>query len=318
VKSRRFSIGAIVALTLLLGCAPLRPILTSPEDYAAYRSFRLAHGDAERFATSGDYVKAHASGAFIAEVGGWYRSHERALATRALHEVDDARTYLRVLPEGPHREEVARFLAAWEREQIERPQREARALEAQKRAAERAAIERAKVTGWIERWIDGVSAMRSWSRDAASAVTNDPAIFALFRGDEDPGLTPACDAFACRATRAVDVELEDSLETTTLRVRFSMRAMRAREGVESMMLSLGHDGFARWLDADEGHPHAPTDARRAEALTFAKNRVERQLRKSGACTADDTDRSRTIVCAHVGAIIASDAEDVIAIFPTVP
>jgi hypothetical protein len=315
VKSGR---SAIVALVLVAGCAPLRPIVTSPEDYAAYRSFRIAHGDAERFATSGAYLKAHASGAFIAEVGGWYRSHERALSTRALHEIDGARTYLRVLPDGPHHEEVARFIAAWEREQVERPQREARELEARKRAAERASIERAKVTGWIERWIDGVSSMRSWSRDAAATVTNDPAIFQLFRGDEDPGLTPACDAFACRATRVVDVEIEDALETTTLRVRFSMRAMRAREGVESMMLSLGHNGFSRWLDAEEGRLHDPTDARRAEALTFAKNRVERQLRKSGDCTADDTDRSRTIVCARVGAIVASDAEDVIAIFPTVP
>jgi hypothetical protein len=100
-------IAALSALlALVVGCAASERTFASRRDYWAYRQFRLADTTLEALRQSNRYLKDLPEGRFRPEVAAWFAKHEPAFYRAALDRPSLLRAYLAALPDGPNAERV--------------------------------------------------------------------------------------------------------------------------------------------------------------------------------------------------------------------
>jgi hypothetical protein len=157
------AIGAIGAIS----CGPLRSYTAPPDDYAAYRSTRVAPSFEGRLQAASTYLERFPKGEFEPEVRAYFERAEPVFFAAKSGSVEGLELYLRLLPKGPHSAEA---LASMKRLRQARTDAEelAGATELGARlsilAAGRTRV-RTEVEAWIRRFLDRAA----WDRPLARA-----------------------------------------------------------------------------------------------------------------------------------------------------
>jgi hypothetical protein len=161
-------VTAIALGAVVTGCAAARPILTPPDDWAAYRRTRTAPSLDERLAAGEAYLEHFPDGAFRGDVRAWFDRAEPAFFDARRADAKGLEGYLRALPHGPHAREAYALLRV-EREGRDSPDeagRQAAATEARlAMAAAKRAAARDAVAAWGARFLDPAA----WSGRVAEA-----------------------------------------------------------------------------------------------------------------------------------------------------
>jgi hypothetical protein len=274
------------------GCGEVRAMTAAPSDYADYRSVRFASDDEHRLDASLVYLARHPRGAFADELRGTAIPKERAMYEAGRRSLRAARTYVRVLPHGPHVDELRAFVTEAEAERDAYDARLA-AFEAARERSDR--IARGSVGEAIERWSRAISVSAPFGAPllslAAPGETSGPLGAAMF-GESPSAL---CDERRCEKAlwfRFAEPALDSSLDAE---LAVSIRVEAPRGTIERVELTLADWGYSTWLEAVEGRRRSPET--RKEAIAFAENRVESIVRRSvEACTVENTPAARELRC----------------------
>lgn len=150
--------GLLVAAS---GCdslrAPLRPLVSAPADFAAYRETRVAETLDGRLAAAEAYIERFADGAYALETRAWFKQSEPVFFEARRGSLTGLESYLRALPHGPHAREALALLRAQQesREAPDEAGRQASATEARlARASARRVAARDGVAAWVGRFLD--------------------------------------------------------------------------------------------------------------------------------------------------------------------
>lgn len=290
----------VVASALALGCVPTRNALAPNDDYAAYRTYKLANAYGARLAAASRYLLAHPKGEYAAEVSAWFVPAEQRFYESAGGTIGGARAYLALLPDGPHAEDEKRMVAAWEKEQIEGPAREKKALEDARKKAE--AAKRA-LGETIETWTQKAVRISAYRVDRATLEKNDGGFAEPFF-HEPPEAT--CDPDGCSKRFTFSYAVPDANPPLDRTVGLEVRLETAAGLVVAVTMTLPRHGFVYWLEGSENRGVDKADpAVQGEALTRAKNRVESIVRKhvGGECTTDEAEDLRTLTCGKVRVVV---------------
>ena len=282
-------------MTATLACGATQLVVSGPSDYDAYRRYRLAQTLDDRLAAGWIYLRDEPEGAFRGEVLRWFGPAETRFFNEAGRTPGGASAYLKLMPDGPHAEEEATFLRAFEREKIEGPLREQRALEAARKKAETA---RKAAGEAIELWTRRALAITAWREPLESFRKVDKGIADAL--DETP--TAKCDADACTKTLYFTYPVPDASPPTDRVVPVVVRLDLASGAVVSMSIVAPKGGFTWWLEGVEARPIDPFDATaRSEAIMRAKNRIETLAREAlgGTCATTEEETVRTLVCGNI-------------------
>jgi hypothetical protein len=103
-----------IACAFSLACAVSRPLVSSTDDYADYRAFRLAAHEGPRLARAQHYLDAHPQGAWASEVRAAFDAEEPAFFEAAKTSRRRALDYLVDLPRGPHAAAALALLEAFD------------------------------------------------------------------------------------------------------------------------------------------------------------------------------------------------------------
>lgn len=95
-------LGALGAVN----CAELPQLTEPPEEYALYRSSRVAPTLEQRLRSADRYLREAPDGPRSARVREWFASEEAKYYARAFDDLRRLRAYLELLPRGPHAAEV--------------------------------------------------------------------------------------------------------------------------------------------------------------------------------------------------------------------
>ena len=292
------SLRALLSTSLavgLLACSAARPIVSGPSDYDAYRRYRLAETLDERLAAGWVYLRDEPEGSFRGEVLRWFGPAEARFFAEAGRTPGGASAYLKLMPDGPHAEEEATFLRAFEREKIEGPLREQRALEAARKKAETA---RKAAGEAIELWTRRALAITAWREPLESFRKTDKGVADAL--DETPKAT--CDAEACAKTLYFTYPVPEASPPSDRVVPVVVRLDLASGAVVSMSIVAPKGGFTWWLEGVEARPIDAFDSSaRSEAVMRAKNRIETLTREAlgGTCATTEEPTLRTLVCGNV-------------------
>ncbi len=158
----------LAAILAGVGCGPLRPLVSAPDDYAAYRGTRAGETLDDRVAAAEAYLERFPEGAFAPEVRAWFGRAEPAFFEARRGSAHALGAYLKALPHGPHAREAYALLRV-ERDAKDSPDeagRQASATEARlARASARRAAARDAVAAWVGRFLDPAA----WSGRVADA-----------------------------------------------------------------------------------------------------------------------------------------------------
>lgn len=155
--------GMVLAGLLLAasGCdslrAPLRPLVSAPADFAAYRETRVAETLDGRLAAAEAYIERFPDGAYAAETRAWFKQSEPVFFEARRGSLTGLEGYLRALPHGPHAREALALLRAQQesRESPDEAGRQASATEMRlARASARRVAARDGVAAWVGRFLD--------------------------------------------------------------------------------------------------------------------------------------------------------------------
>lgn len=105
-KSAKLLVLLLLACALPCGCGASERMLAGRRDYSMYREFRLAENTPERLRHANRYLKDLPDGRFRGEVALWFARKEPAFFEAARDRPSLLRAYLAALPDGPHAEQV--------------------------------------------------------------------------------------------------------------------------------------------------------------------------------------------------------------------
>lgn len=302
------ALASIVLATSALGtmgCAEVERALVSPKDYDAYRRYRFVdEGDARKLSLAWSYLRDHPHGAFHDEVAAWFTPKEQLFFTQAGKTPSGAARYLDLMPDGPHAEEERKFLAIWEKEQIEAPLREKKALEEARlraEAARRAAGE--AIEGWTRRAV----ALTTWGQPLAKVKQIDASFATALV--EDPPAT--CDAETCKKTMYFKYLVPEASPPTDRVVPIVVRVDAGEDHLSSVTIVAPHGGFTWWMEGAESRGVDEQDvAERAQAIMRAKNRIETVVREAlgpeTTCSTTEEPATRTIDCGEIRVVVAAE------------
>lgn len=256
MRLRAFPLATFLGLALgAVGCgAVARPLVTSVGDHAAYRSTRVEESLDARLRASVRYLETYPDGAYRDEVAAWFRRVEPLFYETRKGTLAGLRSYLDVLPAGPHAPEALARVDVLEkkraRQQGERLAATAATLEERlaREADARSAVGEA-YAGWI-----GLSlALGAWGRPTWEA---DGEFLFAFRTDPPAG---RCQGGTCHKTLSLPYTVR------------SARGGEEREAVIAIELSLvegkideitigGPELFTRLAEVREARPFDPASA----------------------------------------------------------
>jgi len=194
---RRPALALALAALLAGGCSWVQ---ATPGDHAAYRDTRVLRTFEERIGAAATYLEERPDGAYAPQVRRYFdRAEPVFFATRQKTEAG-LRTYIRVLPKGPHAAEVASRLRAIDDRRGHDPLLEAAAATRERlaAAAKSRADAQAGLQVWLERLMDREayrSTLASGPRDlvvAFSLALPEPSCSAAEGPDGPPGAARLC------------------------------------------------------------------------------------------------------------------------------
>ena len=262
-------VSFLSAVVLLAGCA----VVSSHEEYSAYRSVRRAENDRDRLIAAQQYAEHHPGGNFIDEVQGIRRQHEDQVWASSSDSREGLEWYMRVYPDGQYVEQARPRLAALQTVSQGRQQEEAARdeLEEQRRQA---AIEARRT--WVTR------AMQFWTRTLTGIRNYGSSIQRVVGANEDfsrafgQAPDPQCTADYCikhygqvyhipvpgatRIDRSIDVYL---------------RLVFVRGRMDRAELVLPNKGFSRWYEMENRTVVTDEDPeQRQTAINWALDRIQ--------------------------------------------
>jgi hypothetical protein len=312
---RRAAFTLTLALAALCGCATLRPIVTSPSEYDAYRRYKLARTLDDKLASAWVYLRDSSNTTFRIEVMRWFGREEELFFAEAGSTPGGASAYLKLMPDGPHAEVEATFLRAYEKEKIEAPLRAKKELE---EARKRADAARKAAGEAIELWTRRGVAITTYREPFEKFQKVDRAVADALA--EEPSAT--CGELGCSKTLYFKYAVPDASPPTDRVVAVVVRLEVQAGLVSALSITAPKGGFTWWLEGAEVKAVDPFDvAQREEALMRAKNRVETVVRdalKSAQCNTKEEPTLRTIDCGAVRVTVEAlpNGDDVVRIIGT--
>jgi hypothetical protein len=161
---------ALVALTAALGalgCGSLSSYTASPDDYAAYRSTRVAPSFEARLQAASTYLERFPKGEFEPEVRAYFERAEPVFFAVKKGSIAGLELYLRLLPKGPHGAD-----ALAEIKRLRQARTEAEELTGATKLGARLSIlaaGRARVRTEVEAWIRRFLDRAAWERPLVEA-----------------------------------------------------------------------------------------------------------------------------------------------------
>lgn len=150
----RALVAAATILLALPGCAG-SGFLAAPDDYAAYRTTRIAPTIEGRLAAADRYLTSYPEGAFLPSVRAWFDRAEPVFFAAKEGSLAGLQAYTTTLPSGPHRALATKALARLEAARNRKDLATAEDVTAgvDRATADRAAV-RAELTTWIGLFLD--------------------------------------------------------------------------------------------------------------------------------------------------------------------
>ena len=301
MRARALSMALLVACAISASaCAAVKPALVAPSDYAAYRRYRLATGLGERMSAAWAYLRDEPDGEFRVEVMRWFGPTEAQFFAEAGRTPGGAAAYLALLPDGPHAEEEATFLRAFEKDKLEGPMRAQHAMEEARKKAEAARKAEGEA---IELWTRRAAAISAWGEPMASFEKTDKAFVDALA--EDP--KASCNADGCVKTLYFRYPIPDASPAEDRVVPIVVRLELTEGRVAAVSIVAPQGGFTWWLEGVEARAVDPFDvAERGEAITRAKNRIEvvtRDALKASTCTTTEEANVRRIECGRLRVVV---------------
>jgi hypothetical protein len=162
------AIGAIFAINALaLGCGSLSSYTAPHDDYAAYRSTRVAPSFEGRLQAAATYLERFPKGEFEPEVRAYFERAEPVFFAAKKGSIAGLELYVRVLPKGPHGAE-----AFAELKRLRQARTEVEELSGATQLGARLSIlaaGRARVRSEVEAWIRRFLDRAAWERPLAQA-----------------------------------------------------------------------------------------------------------------------------------------------------
>lgn len=278
-----------LALTLSLAGCGGGGFVTSPADYTAYRSTRIAPTLEARLAASDRYLTSYPEGAFAADVRASFDRAEPVFFAARAGTIDGLKAYREALPSGPHHAEVDKQLARLEaqRDRKDLAVAEDVTAEVDRATRDRAAV-RAELSTWLGLFLDAslwdapLSRAKkelivpwSLSLPAPSCAALDPVAAPVAGAGEGEGLPPPRLA-SRRCTKLLELpyavvvegrpeDREATLEITVFQDAEG-RPIEARIGGPDFFLRLEETFAIRALPRGEPEPRVAAMARIAELV----------------------------------------------------
>jgi hypothetical protein len=291
VKYGRARLARVLAFAIagaaLPSCAEVeRRTTSSPDEYAAYRRFRVAGTVERKLATSYDYLNRHPQGAWRDEIEKWFSLAEPAYVKVAWDDASRLRLFLKVVPDGADSGKAVERLVELEmtEEYRARGERafEAHANELEQRLAIAETNRRAFVSG-VGGWVRRIAGIRRWG--GRTSELDSDFIFA-YRLTEPAA---RCDEDGCIKTVSQPYDIPEG-KTQSSRVAVYDVGLRLDHGGVQGAWITGPDLFTRLGEAVRVAAVPETDlVARAEAIGQATQlialSVERVL-PAARCSAE--------------------------------
>ncbi|HVU05303.1 MAG TPA: hypothetical protein VHE30_26325 [Polyangiaceae bacterium] len=254
----------LAAALAVLGCSELgRHTTVSPEEYAAYRRFRLAENVGGKLGAGYDYVSRWARGSYEKEVRSYLARTEPDTLGRVWNDAQGLEGFLRVVPHGKYADRAATRLVELELAAEYRARTEHSfdaKIEAMQSRLAAADAGRRRLVSQLVSWVKHVAAVRSWGK-RTSELDSDM-IFA-YRLSEPAA---RCDDDRCVKTVVVSYAIPEGKVQSPREAVFDVGLELSNGGVVSAYVT-GPDLFSRLGEAVTLSAVSPTDAlARAEAI----------------------------------------------------
>jgi hypothetical protein len=267
-----------LCILISAACAPLRQITAEPGDFAAYRAYRTGSTLERRLSAAQRYLREYPDGRWGAEVEAWFLPAEERYWARARTSLPRLRTYLEVLPGGPHAGAAVRrareliLERAYARDRERDLLARAAAIEADLARAERG---RRDVLVTFVRFVDHLSRVRSFGQ--RTSALDHRLIF-------DWRLTPpygSCVLGSCRKALALDYAIPEDRQIVQRMALFDV-VFELDRGDLRRALVTGPELFSRVFEAVSLRPVRPDDLQArvdaiARTLELVRNTVESAL-----------------------------------------
>lgn len=252
--ARRWLAPALLAAPLLSvsGCASVRPrLLSSPGEYDAYRSARIAKEPLPRLRAERAYLTAYPQGAFCVEMENAFEREEQAFYDRRKRFKEGLEEYLVLLPDGPHAMDATLRIADIKERSGEaatdRLVLKGKGIEERLRLA---AENRKAALDAISDWVGDLATVKSLGTFASDFPRISPAFDARYR--ERP--KPRCDRERCLRLESWPYQVPvagGGLDELELTLQISVR--RSGDDVSAVSLH-GPAMFSRAWEASQGVP----------------------------------------------------------------
>ncbi|NUQ78132.1 MAG: hypothetical protein HUU21_31760 [Polyangiaceae bacterium] len=161
----RWALFAVLAGAL--GCGSLSSYTARPDDYAAYRSTRVAPSFEARLQAASTYLERFPEGEFEPEVRAFFNRAEPVFFAVKSRSIQGLEQYLRLLPDGPHGSD-----ALAELKRLRQAKAESEELSSATKLGVRLSIlaeGRARVRSEVEAWIRRFLDRAAWDRPLSQA-----------------------------------------------------------------------------------------------------------------------------------------------------
>lgn len=266
-------VAVALALLLVVGCAVGQRLTASREDYRLYRETRIAENLLERLEASRRYLEAMPNGRFRPEVKAWFSEREPRFFRMAYDRPSLLKAYLRILPNGPHADEVADRLVEFDLLNEHRARIEARELGTARALQDR--LKQAKA-GRDEL----LNAVTSYSRLFVAIPFGQPTteldheLIYRFRLAPPRG---HCGTDQCLKAFGVDYAIPEGQELSPRQAWLDI-SLGLEAGLVSRATLQGPELFSRLSEAVELRPVRPNDlSARVEAIATAVRVLENAL-----------------------------------------
>jgi hypothetical protein len=263
---RRALLPALLAVVLggCAGAAPIaRQVSADPEDYHAYRTWRVTSDPEPKLAAAWTYLRGQPHGRWRSEVRAWFSRADAAYRSRARNDIARLREYLLALPDGPSSAAVADRIAELELASSFASRREARFTERAREFEERlgdAQRMRQTLLDGFSGWIARLAALSPWG---ARLTELDHQFIFAYRLEEPRA---RCDDARCVKLVSLPYALPERGKLTARRAVFDVVLATPDGRVASATLT-GPQLFDRLAEASLLMPVSPGDQlARAEAI----------------------------------------------------
>lgn len=265
--------GALVLALLVStsGCGVWARMTSTPAEYDAYRSTRMAPTREARLRASVLYLAKHPNGRFTEEVRQRFAEEEQSFFDETSRSREGLDWYLATLPAGPHAVDASlRQNELKQRDGLDVDEALLDRGRRQERRLRLADLSREKALRTFDLWMAGAMRMRSWGEPTHQMPI---ALISALRLGDDPG---HCDDERC--IRDVILPFQIPVQGGGLEDRaLVMELMLTLEngGVTEIYIR-GPAMFSRLWEAERGHPRDPDqETARVVAVGWALSRIEK-------------------------------------------